>query len=58
MVKPASLLLIVAIVVLAAGGGLWFVRAPAPHHKPSGFFDTKSDYDTSGGQQMRPRWKE
>ncbi|MBN9581120.1 MAG: DUF2749 domain-containing protein [Afipia sp.] len=58
MVKPASLLLIVAIVALAVGGGLWFGRAPAPHHKPSGFFDTKSDYDTSGGQQMRPRWKE
>jgi hypothetical protein len=56
-VRPLHVVLIIAIVVLA-GGGAWFGLAPSPGSKPSGFFETKPEYDTTGGQQMRPRWKE
>ena len=55
--RPLHIVLVIAIVVLASGG-VWFAFAPSQSQKPSGFFETKQDYDTTGGQQMRPRWKE
>lgn len=54
--RPLHVVLIIAIVVLA-GGGVWF-GLPSSSQKPSGFFETKPDYDTTGGQPMRPRWKD
>lgn len=54
--KPLSIALIIAIVAIG-GGGLWFSLAPSSQ-RPSSFFDTKQDYDTTGGQPMRPRWKD
>ncbi|MGD9924371.1 MAG: DUF2749 domain-containing protein [Pseudorhodoplanes sp.] len=55
--RPIHIVLIIAI-VLIAGGGLWFGLASSSGLKPSGFFETNPDYDTSGGQPMRPRWKD
>jgi len=55
-VRPLYIVLIIAIIALASGG-LWLRLAPSSQ-KPSSFFDTKQDYDTTGGQPMRPRWKE
>ncbi|MBS4005974.1 MAG: DUF2749 domain-containing protein [Afipia sp.] len=55
--RPLHLVVIITIVVLA-GGGLWLGFAPSPSQKPSGFFEAKPDYDTTGGQPMRPRWKD
>jgi hypothetical protein len=56
-VRPLYVVLIIALVVLA-GGGVWFTLARSPGQKPSGFFDSKPDYDTTGGQPMRPRWND
>lgn len=42
------------VIVVLVGLGMW--RATAP--KPSGFFDARPDYNTTGGQPMRPRWME
>ena len=55
--RAPHIVLIIAIVMLV-GGGLWFGLTPSSAPKPSGFFETKPDYDTTGGQPMRPRWKD
>jgi Ti type entry exclusion protein TrbK len=54
-------MLLLTLVALA-GGGLWLLIAPSERlqakREASEFFATKPDYDTSGGQPMRPRLTE
>jgi Ti type entry exclusion protein TrbK len=60
-VIPLRLMLLLTLVALA-GGGLWLLIAPSERlqakREASEFFATKPDYDTSGGQPMRPRLTE
>lgn len=53
--------LIVMIMIVAAGvgaGGVWLIIAPEkPDAMTRGdFFGTPKKYDTTGGEDMRPRW--
>ncbi|MFT4118331.1 entry exclusion protein TrbK [Bradyrhizobium sp.] len=56
----------IVIAVIAIGSGAvvaWFVFAPRTSgagqdaaSRARSFFKPPQDYDTSGGQQMKPRW--
>lgn len=50
---------ILVVAVVGIGGALW-ISAGRTNSSDAGreFFDTPADYDTSGGQQMQPRWND
>ena len=63
MVKPMYLFLAIAVLLLI-GAGIWIAvpvaetSTESPPLTSSEFFKTNRQYDTSGGQEMKPRWND
>ena len=54
-----TIIAILAIAVIAIGASLWISgNRPASSEAARDFLSAPKDYDTSGGQEMRPRWNE
>ncbi|BAP81993.1 Ti type entry exclusion protein TrbK [Bradyrhizobium diazoefficiens] len=57
-----STIIIVILAIGAGAAGAWLVFAPRAYggqpaaSRSSDFFKPPQDYETSGGQQMKPRW--
>lgn len=48
---------VLVVSVVGIGTGLWVVSSRESSMEAGReFFNAPQDYDTSGGQQMRPRW--
>jgi Ti type entry exclusion protein TrbK len=57
MVTKIIVIAALVVTVVGAGAGLWIVSS-RENATESGreFFSAPRDYDTTGGQEMRPRW--
>ncbi len=53
------LIAIVAVAVVGIGATLWMnASGPVPSAAGRDFLAVPRDYDTTGGQQIQPRWNE
>ena len=59
MVKTKLIAMIVVLVAGFGSGGVWFFAAQDKAdvvRRRQSFFGTQKQFDTIGGQDMRPRW--
>lgn len=47
---------VTVVAVVAIGVTIWVRRQPVNEPAPAGAIDAPRQYDTMGGQEMRPRW--